>query len=69
MCNLYFINYYLKESSEIFLEILKMYKNYYFYCYFPKIRRKKELQGQKKHKKAHKKAAGQKKTQKSTCAF
>ncbi len=38
-----------------------MYKNYHFYHYFPKIRKKKHFKAKKKYKKAHKKAAGQKK--------
>ena len=30
-----------------------MYKNYHFYRYFPKIRKKKHFKAKKKHKKAH----------------
>ncbi len=63
------MNYYLKESSEMFLlKYLKYTKITMFIVISPKIG-KKVLQGQKKHKKAHKKAAGQKKAQKSTHAF
>ncbi len=43
-----------------------MYKNYHFYHYFPKIRKKKALQGQKKYKKAYTKSGWSKKSTKST---
>ena len=63
------MNYYLKESSEIFLlKYLKCTKITIFIIISPKSG-KKALQGQQKHKKAHKRAAAQKKAQKSTCAF
>ena len=63
------MNYYLKESSEIFLlKYLKCTKITIFIVISPKSGKKSTSRPQKAQK-AHKKVAGQKKAQKSTCAF
>ncbi len=65
------MNYYLKESSEVFLLIyLKYIKSTIFIDISPKsVKIIKHFKAKKSTKK-HKKVAGQKKkAQKSTCAF
>ena len=61
MDNLYFVNYYLKESSEVFLLKYLKYTKLPFLSIFPQNKNKKQGQKKstkkqlvkKKHKKAH----------------
>ncbi len=63
------MNYYLKESSKIFLlKYLKVQK-LLFYYYFPKIRKKKHFKAKKEHKNHIKKQLVKKKHKKAHVLF